>query len=345
MRPHLLIVQDNGSETAATLDSLRDWMDGAFTVEAVRRCDNAVARLVTPDPGRRAAIGPVVAILADLALPDSSGAQTFQRLHAAAPQVPIVLLCAPANEAVARAMMSHGAQDYLVKTRIDSYALPKALTGAIERAHVADAAAARGAAANATLQAIGDAVVATDVEGRVIYLNSAAEQLTGWTRAAATGQPVDHVFRIVDAETRRPARSPLEHAIRSDSIGRLASDCVLIRRDGSEAAVEDSAAPIHDRNGRVTGGVMVFHDVSAARSRSRYLAHLAQHDRLTGLCNRGLMRDRLTQAMSLAGRHEHGVAVLFLDVDGFKGVNDTLGHAVGDRLLQSVAQQSVHPVD
>jgi diguanylate cyclase (GGDEF)-like protein len=128
-------------------------------------------------------------------------------------------------------------------------------------------------------------------------------------------------------------------AIRQNKTVGLAPNCVLIRRDGVEAAIEDSAAPIHDRRGEVTGAVMVFHDVSTARALSLRMSYLAQHDSLTDLPNRILLNDRVNQAMALAHRHQQQLAVLFLDVDRFKHINDSLGHDVGDRLLQSVAQR------
>jgi diguanylate cyclase (GGDEF)-like protein len=128
-------------------------------------------------------------------------------------------------------------------------------------------------------------------------------------------------------------------AIRQNKTVGLTPNCVLVRRDGFEAAIEDSAAPIHDRRGHVTGAVMVFHDVSAARALSARMSYLAQHDSLTDLPNRILLKDRLTQSMSLAQRHRQKLAVLYLDVDRFKHINDSLGHGIGDRVLQSVAQR------
>jgi diguanylate cyclase (GGDEF)-like protein len=128
-------------------------------------------------------------------------------------------------------------------------------------------------------------------------------------------------------------------AMRENKTVGLTANCVLLRRDGVEAAIEDSAAPIHDRRGQVIGAVMVFHDVSATRALSLRMSRLAQYDSLTDLPNRILLNDRLTQAIALAHRHRQKLAVLFLDVDRFKHVNDSLGHVIGDRLLQSVARR------
>jgi diguanylate cyclase (GGDEF)-like protein len=112
-----------------------------------------------------------------------------------------------------------------------------------------------------------------------------------------------------------------------------------VRRDGFESDIENSAAPIHDSRGRVTGAVMVFRDVSEARTLSRRMSFLAQHDSLTQLSNRMVLNDRLTQAIAMAHRHGKKLAVLFLDVDRFKNINDSFGHAIGDRLLQSVSKR------
>lgn len=195
--------------------------------------------------------------------------------------------------------------------------------------------------AQVTLNSIGDAVLTTDTLGNVTYLNLVAEGMTGWSCEDATGRPLSEVFRIVDGTTHRPAANPARRAMEEDRTVGLAMDCVLVRRDGLESAIEDSAAPIHNRDGRVAGAVIVFHDVSQSRAMALKMSRMAHHDFLTGLPNRVRLTERLSQAIGLADRHGTRVALLFLDLDHFKHINDSLGHAIGDQLLVSVAKRLV----
>lgn len=207
----------------------------------------------------------------------------------------------------------------------------------IEQRRVAEALFAARERAEVTLDSIGDAVLSTDLSGKVTYLNLAAEAMTGWSRETAAGRPLDEVFHIITRQTREVARNPMSLAVQLGKTVGLTPNCILVRRDGRETEIEDSAAPIHDRNGQVTGAVIVFRDVGTALETSRQMSHLAQHDVVTGLPNRLLLNDRLAEAIALGHRRSKPLAVGFLDIDGFKDINDVLGHAAGDRLLRSIA--------
>lgn len=195
--------------------------------------------------------------------------------------------------------------------------------------------------AQITLDCIGDAVLVVDPAGNVIYLNKVAETLTGWSNGTALGHAHEDVFYIIDGNTQQRGASPSLRAISENRIVALSLGNVLIRRDGTGISIEDSAAPIHNRFGNIAGAVIVFHDASHSRVAIEKMGHLAQHDFLTGLPNRVLMMERLTQAIGMASRHGKQVALLFLDLDHFKQINDSFGHAVGDQLLQEVAADIV----
>lgn len=195
--------------------------------------------------------------------------------------------------------------------------------------------------AQITLNAIGDAVLVADPEGKVIYMNRVAETLTGWASAEALGKPVEDVFFIVDGTTRERMVSPSKRAMHQDRIVELELGSILIRHDGTDLAIEDSAAPILNRLGRIVGAVIVFHDARESRTVTEMMSHHAQHDILTDLPNRLLLMERLTQAIGMASRNHKQIALLFLDLDHFKDINDTFGHAVGDHLLRDVAADIV----
>ena len=331
----ILLIENDQTVVHRVRTALDDAKSGSFELECVSLLSEGLEQL------RKKGLA---AVLLELSLPDSHGIATFEQVFAAVSGVPILILGGNVQEAVARDAVGRGAQDYLLPDHLDGYSLPRALHNAIERKSLEDALYLEKDRALVTLNSIGDAVLCTDISGNVTYLNLAAEKLTRWKREEAIGRPFLEVFRIIDGGTREPRRDPMQMALQQNKTVGLTLNCILIRRDGSELAIEDSAAPIHDRGGFAIGAVIVFHDVSAARAMSMQMSYCAHHDFLTNLPNRLLLNDRINQSIALARRQNRSIAVLFVDLDSFKCVNDSLGHDGGDQLLQSVSKRLVSAV-
>ena len=287
---------------------------------------------------------PIDIVLLDLGLPDAEGLEAVRRVRAAAPRVSIVLLSSLNDEPRAIQAIQEGAQDYLIKGQIEPHKLMRVLSNAVERKVIEEVLFGERERAQATLNCIADALICTDMSGNITFFNPVASSMVGWPLQEATGRHLTEVFRIVDATTRKAILDPMAKAASENLTGKLPLNCLLIHRNGNEVFIEDSVAPIHDSEGKVTGAVIVFRDVSVARAQSEQMAHLAEHDSLTGLPNRLLLCDRVGQAISLARRHGGRAAVLFLDLDGFKHINDSMGHAAGDEFLKSIAKRLLHCV-
>jgi len=326
----LLLIDDDACHAKALEEALVAAGDGRTEFERVRTLSSGLEILARKK---------VWAVFLNLSLPDSWGVETLDRLLAFTSAVPVVVIAGVDDEDICKTAMLHGARDYLLEGHLDSYAFVRAIRNVTEREIARHELFTEKERAQVTLNSIGDAVLSTDISGNVTYLNMVAEHMTGWSCKEAVGRAFSEVFQIIDGVTHKPSPNPMELAIKENRSVGLAANCILVRRDGYESAIEDSAAPIHDRSGQVTGAVIVFHDVSMARSMVLEMSHLAQHDILTDLPNRSLLSDRLTQAIALARRNQDKLAVLFLDLDGFKHINDSLGHAIGDKLLQSVADR------
>jgi len=186
-----------------------------------------------------------------------------------------------------------------------------------------------------TLASIGDAVIRTDIADRVDYLNPSAERLTGWSKDAAAGQHLYEVFNVIDESSRDPVEGPVQRCFQDGQIVGLSSNTLLICRDGQERSIDYSASPIHDHEGATVGAVLVFRDVTEARRTARQLTYQASHDALTGLVNRREFERRLERILATSAPEESN-AIVYLDLDQFKVVNDTCGHVAGDALLRQV---------
>ncbi|MDH5183851.1 MAG: EAL domain-containing protein [Gammaproteobacteria bacterium] len=189
-----------------------------------------------------------------------------------------------------------------------------------------------------TLQSIGDAVITTNTSGEVVYLNPVAEKITGWSLQDAIGKPLQDVFYIVNEISRLRIESPVERCLKEQRIIDMNDRLLLLNKEGREYFIEDSAAPIRNHDGEVFGAVLVFHDVTKSRAMSQQLVWQATHDSLTGLLNRNHFESNLRRLLVDAEKHQHQHAMLYLDLDQFKLVNDTCGHIAGDELLRQLSR-------
>ena len=184
-----------------------------------------------------------------------------------------------------------------------------------------------------TLDSIADAVITTDNEARVQWLNPVAERITGWDKVDAVGKPLDEIFRIVDETTLEPVRDPASLCLGDQRAISQTGRSTLLARSGT-FGIEHSASPIRDDAGAVHGAVLVFHDVSEQRRLANELSHRASHDLLTGLLNRSEFEARLARVLAAASVTTDPHVLLYIDLDQFKLVNDACGHSAGDRLLR-----------
>jgi diguanylate cyclase (GGDEF)-like protein/PAS domain S-box-containing protein len=323
----LLISRDRGLIKSAVESSEVE----SLTIEYVDRLADAIDRLKLHDA--------IQALVVDLSQFDKHELEALRVLMHAAPNIPVLVVGDDDNLTRHAALLAQGAQDLLLKSNLDGGALRRAVRNAMARKAREVAVFNDNERARVTLASIGDAVLSTDSSWLVSFINPIAEELLGWTCLQAVGRQVSEVFQVLDGTTRERIVPQMEQAIQKGRTIILPSNCVLVRRDGQELHIEDSAAPIYDLSGEFAGMVVVFHDVSESRAITQKMSHLAEHDELTSLPNRALLNDRLEHGITLARRHGRQMAVLFIDLDHFKHINDSLGHLIGDQILKAVARR------
>ncbi|MFD2648451.1 PAS domain S-box protein [Devosia albogilva] len=189
-----------------------------------------------------------------------------------------------------------------------------------------------------TLESIADGMISADSQGRITFMNPAAEQLTGFTSAEAIGRPAHEVFALRDATTGRRCECPVARCLEIEDTVHREDDMVLVSRTGTQRDIRCTAAPVRMADRAVLGAVLVFQDVTQSRAMQRQLAHSASHDPLTSLPNRAAFEEAMSTATASARDSQRRHSLLYIDLDRFKPVNDSAGHAAGDALLQQVAK-------
>lgn len=239
----------------------------------------------------------------------------------------------------ARADGNPGGELGILEKGINSMAQTLAEARNMERKQAEDALYIEKTRAQITLQSIGEGVITTDSYGIVTYINPVAEQMTGWKRSSATGQPLNKIFTIYDASKKKPLDYPLFRCVRDGETVRHESNVYLMRQEGSEFSIQDVASPIRDRNGIVVGAVIIFHDYTEIHNMAELLEYQATHDDLTGLLNRRefeRLLENILDNKNISTKKEN--ILFYLDLDQFKLVNDTCGHIAGDNLLKEISQ-------
>jgi diguanylate cyclase (GGDEF)-like protein/PAS domain S-box-containing protein len=331
---HLLLVEDNDDDAQLLLVKLRR---AGYDPQYVR---------VDSEAGVREALHEYdwQIVVSDFAMPGFTGLKALSILREKDHDTPFILVSGTVGEEIAVEAMRAGANDYIMKENLTRLipAIERELREARERSdrHRAEEALYQERErALITLHSIGDGVITTDAEGRVDYMNPVAENVTGWTYGEAQGYPLTEVLPLINETTRQPLKSPADISLNSGRVVNISEQCLLINRNGQEFHIEDSAAPIFDRDNSIIGAVLVFHDITRERRMAHQMTWQATHDSLTGLANRDEFADRLASLLAgMAGSGDDEHALLYLDLDQFKVVNDTCGHAAGDELLKQLSQ-------
>jgi PAS domain S-box-containing protein len=318
----VLLVEDNANDALLVRRLFKTMVPGAYQVTHHSCMEHAISHVASET---------VDIVLLDLDLPDANGLEAVRRMLAAAPRTPVVVMTGRADERLAAQALRAGAQDFLLKGEFEAPVVIRALRYAIERKAMEDQLFREQDRAQITLNAIGDAVICIDNTGAISFLNRAARLMTGLAMAPEASMGAE--LGLTGADGTRIRLGQDSHSAVSDGKPMVTASACLTSADGREVPVEYTVSPVLDRGGAAVGSVYVFRDMSETRALADKLAHLAEHDALTGLPNRMLLADRIKSAIAIAPRHEGKPGVLFLDLDGFKHVNDSLGHAIGDNRL------------
>ncbi|MEO3679162.1 EAL domain-containing protein [Rheinheimera sp. FR7-31] len=333
--PRILIVDDQISNIRLLTEILEDLAEIFFVTVAKEAFERALE--LQPD-----------LVLLDIEMPDITGFAVCQQLknHPLTSEMSVIFISAHTEAEFEFNSLAQGAIDFIgrpfnraiCRLRVQNHLTLQQQAKALQRKsyQLHD----EKQRLQITLNAIGDAVIATDTAGLITLMNPIAERMTGWREKEALGKPITDVMNLVDADSQQSVTNPIFIALTEKRIVAMALNCQLIPAGSPEGmAVEDSAAPIFDHTGNLLGAIIVFHDVSQARALALKMSFLANHDQLTGLPNRILLYDRIHQACRLATVVGRQVGIVLIDIDQFKYLNDSLGHQIGDQLLLQLSKR------
>ncbi len=324
MTLHILLIEDDPGDAGLIAAYLRParFQGTAPRLEMAGSLAEARLRIAASVPDL---------ILLDLALPDSSGLATVTCIHDLLPETPIVVLSGHRDAEFEAQVLESGAQDYLVKGEFDTEHISRAIRHAGTRARLE----ARLRLQDAALRAVASGILITDTQANIQWANPAFSQITGYELDEALGRKPKEL--ISSGLNHTGLYENLWKTIQSGQVWR--GELINKRKDGSIYNEELAITPVRDTQGVVQHYVAVKQDISERKANEEQIRQLAFFDALTGLPNRRLLLDRLQQAIAARGRDRHSGALLFIDLDNFKALNDTLGHDVGDLLLIQVARR------
>jgi diguanylate cyclase (GGDEF)-like protein/PAS domain S-box-containing protein len=292
-------------------------------------------------------------ILLDIELPDISGLEVCKRLKndPKTSGVTVIFITSHNESKFEHLSLELGGIDYIQKPvdlkvcrlRVGNHL--KLKTQEQQLKHSQRLLAIESERLRVTLNSIGDAVIATDKDEKITFMNPIAEMMTGWVMHEAVGNHISEVMQLRDATTKHKSLNPISIALKEQRRVAMALNCQLTSLNGRIHRVEDSASPIRDEKGNIIGAIIVFHDVSESIAMAVKMSHLANHDQLTDLPNRILLHDRVAHACQVSVRNGFLVALMLIDIDHFKYLNDTEGHHIGDQIIKLVAKRLESIVD
>jgi diguanylate cyclase (GGDEF)-like protein/PAS domain S-box-containing protein len=324
----LVLVEDNPGDARLVEEMVLGESSDRFELTCLSRLSEARSHLANDG---------AACVLLDLSLPDAVGLEGVEALRAEFAEIPIVIITGLDDEETALKALHAGAQDYLIKGQIRGDAVRRAVRYAVERKRGEEEVARLGRQNELILNSAAEGICGLDASGRISFANPAAARMLGWQRDDLIGMAMHDVVHGADpAEAGHPDDDCPVHLSLSEGEPRMIDHDSFRRRNGTTFPVECTSTPIIER-GQLLGAVVTFNDITERKRFETQLQYLADHDALTGLFNRHRFEEELNRQVAHSAHYGGGGALLILDLDNFKYVNDAFGHHAGDELIRSVA--------